>query len=433
MIKVCDAIMGSGKSSAAIRYMNEHALDKRFIYITPFIDETTRIQNACPHLNFWKPSSKLPEHEFRKMTHFKSLISGGKNIAITHTLFSMCDSEAIQMIADAGYSAIIDEAIEVFNPLDIHPSDIRILIDSGWLVRDGDDGNIHKAFRYYEQAAEKKYQGGRFHDLFLAAKSNRLIEIDDEVRGKQTTSKLWTWSVHKELFESLNEIFVLTYMFQHSSLRCFFELYGMPYDYFGVEQRTPGEYVFAEKTVNPTWVLGLKERIHILANKKLNSIGNNKHSLSASWFKRESKLEGSEKLERIKLNMANYYKHYAGGIPACQRLWSTYGTGVSALRNKGFYRNDIPFNSKAINCYGDCRALAYCVNIFQNPNMVRYYKENGIDYDDDGFALSTMLQWIWRSAIRNGEEIWIYIPSRRMRELLIGWLDEISNGGNQCD
>ncbi len=33
-IKVCDAIMGSGKSSAAISYMNEHP-NQKFIYITP--------------------------------------------------------------------------------------------------------------------------------------------------------------------------------------------------------------------------------------------------------------------------------------------------------------------------------------------------------------------------------------------------------------
>lgn len=42
MIKVCDAIMGSGKSSAAITYMNEHPDDK-FIYITPYLNEVKRI------------------------------------------------------------------------------------------------------------------------------------------------------------------------------------------------------------------------------------------------------------------------------------------------------------------------------------------------------------------------------------------------------
>ena len=41
-----------------------------------------------------------------------------------------------------------------------------------------------------------------------------------------------------------------------------------------------------------------------------------------------------------------------------------------------------------------------------------------------------MVQWIWRSAIRDGNEVNLYIPSRRMRELLIGWIDSVSKGGN---
>jgi CRISPR/Cas system-associated endonuclease/helicase Cas3 len=36
MIKVCDAIMGAGKTEAAVNYMNLHSNDK-FIFITPFL------------------------------------------------------------------------------------------------------------------------------------------------------------------------------------------------------------------------------------------------------------------------------------------------------------------------------------------------------------------------------------------------------------
>lgn len=44
------------------------------------------------------------------------------------------------------------------------------------------------------------------------------------------------------------------------------------------------------------------------------------------------------------------------------------------------------------------------------------------------WALSEMIQWIWRSAIRDGEDIYIYIPSERMRNLLSDWIDEVSSG-----
>jgi hypothetical protein len=35
-----------------------------------------------------------------------------------------------------------------------------------------------------------------------------------------------------------------------------------------------------------------------------------------------------------------------------------------------------------------------------------------------------MLQWIWRSAIRNGKPVELYLPSRRMREILEAWIRE---------
>ena len=38
-----------------------------------------------------------------------------------------------------------------------------------------------------------------------------------------------------------------------------------------------------------------------------------------------------------------------------------------------------------------------------------------------------MVQWIWRSAIRDGDEIYIYIPSKRMRTLLINWMESLSD------
>ena len=55
-----------------------------------------------------------------------------------------------------------------------------------------------------------------------------------------------------------------------------------------------------------------------------------------------------------------------------------------------------------------------------------YFADQGIEVREDKYALSEMIQWIWRSAIRDGKEIWIYVPSKRMRELLEGWLKELS-------
>ena len=62
--------------------------------------------------------------------------------------------------------------------------------------------------------------------------------------------------------------------------------------------------------------------------------------------------------------------------------------------------------------------------------MKNYFLAYGVEVQEDVYALSEMIQWIWRSAIRDGEEIWVYIPSNRMRALLENWLNDLASGGS---
>ena len=42
--------------------------------------------------------------------------------------------------------------------------------------------------------------------------------------------------------------------------------------------------------------------------------------------------------------------------------------------------------------------------------------------NDDSFALSEMIQWVWRTRIRNDEEVDLYLPSKRMRDIIDQWI-----------
>ena len=78
---------------------------------------------------------------------------------------------------------------------------------------------------------------------------------------------------------------------------------------------------------------------------------------------------------------------------------------------------------RATNKFAHKVNLVYSVNVFLNPFVIKYFNRNKIKLNENNYALSQLLQWIWRSRIRNGEEINIYIPSRRMRELFFRYLD----------
>lgn len=110
-------------------------------------------------------------------------------------------------------------------------------------------------------------------------------------------------------------------------------------------------------------------------------------------------------------------------------MWGCYISTKSKLQGKGYTKGFVQFNARAENKYSNKNTLAYVLNVYMNVPRKNYLNNNGAEIDDDKYALSTMVQWIWRSAIRNGEEINIYIPSRRMRGLLIDWMDELADGG----
>ena len=105
-------------------------------------------------------------------------------------------------------------------------------------------------------------------------------------------------------------------------------------------------------------------------------------------------------------------------------MWGTYCDTRNGLRGKGYTNAFVVFNERATNQYRDREILVYAANPFMNVGQKLFYQKNGVAIDEDMYALSTMIQWIWRSAIRDGKPIEIYIPSSRMRSLLIQWMKD---------
>lgn len=129
--------------------------------------------------------------------------------------------------------------------------------------------------------------------------------------------------------------------------------------------------------------------------------------------------------------MASALKRQA---PASKCMWAVYGESKKELNgtnhNKtrrtnisGYSTACVPFNERATNQYRDRYVLAYMVNVYEHVIMKTWFQSKGAKCDDDQYALSTLLQWIWRSRIRDGKDIYLFLPSQRMRDLLKNWLN----------
>lgn len=410
MVRVCDAIMGTGKSSAAITYLNEHPSDK-FIYITPYLNEANRIKKFCPLLNFVEPSNKLKQYGFKKSLHTAALIQEGRNITTTHQAFKGYTPDTLDCIKEQGYTLIIDENVDVLEVFEFHPDDLQLAVDAGYIT---DNNGVYSIFN-------DGYKGKALQELFALLKSRELVRMTDE-----NENSLFYWALPPELLTSFKDVFILTYLFNGQSLHHFMKIYDIPYEYIGIERTEDGGYRFGDYPgYTPEYVYHLKDMLHILERDRINDIGDDYHALSMNWFKRSG-----ENVEQLKKNVSNCFNNIWRDIPANKRLWGSYNGEFSKIRGKGYTKAFLTFNAKATNAYKDRECLVYIANLFMNVNEKKFYQMHGIDINEDIYALSIMVQWIWRSAIRDGKKVYLYIPSKRMRTLLLDWVETTSKGGN---
>lgn len=407
-IMVCDAIMGSGKSSAVIDHMNSNP-DKHYIYITPFLDEAKRIRHACEALRFVEPSDKRPEYGFNKYNHLVQLLKDGRNIASTHQMFRHFKNDILGLIRAGHYTLVVDEAVDVFQELVLKKSDLDIVTMMGWVDQNGENNITEET---------PAYQGDRFRDVFDLAQNGNFAIVSE-------SGDTYYWVMSRGFFDAFDDVYILTYLFPAQTLKYYFDMHGIQFRYIGIEHPAAGVYHFSDESFYiPEYVGTLSEKIHVFDNAKLNAIGSRETALSCNWFARR-KAAGNADMETLRCNVKNFFINYMGDHDSELRLWSTYKEYIGNIRGKGFYKSCLAYNSKATNAYKDRRVLAYCVNIFLKPDEKRYFQAHNVDVLEDEAALSTMIQWIWRSAIRDGEEIWIYVPSKRMRDLLINWIKRV--------
>ena len=103
-------------------------------------------------------------------------------------------------------------------------------------------------------------------------------------------------------------------------------------------------------------------------------------------------------------------------------MWTTFRDFKSKIKGEGYTRGFVSCNARATNEHKHKTCLAYCINRYNNPLIKSFFQQKDIKFDEDNYALSELIQWIFRSQLRDKKPIQIYIPSKRMRNLLLEWM-----------
>jgi len=395
-IKVVDAMMGSGKTKAAINKMKQDD-GNNYVFVTPYLKEIERIKHECDGCKkFYDPFNTGNG----KLSNLHKLLTEGKNVATTHALFKQWDTITLELLQAGDYILILDEVVDLVDKINLTPKDIAMITENF----------TEQQNEYLLWKEDCRDYDGRFSDIMNMSKNRSIISKDE-------TYLFWVLS--PKIFTAFKEVYVLTYMFRGQLQKYYFDWHNLKYEFY-IPNNEMTDYVLNEgSSDNLEYKQKIKSLVSLVDNDKINNIGEKEFSLSKGWFEKQN---NKELVEKLKNNLVNFFINRTKSKSA-QNMWTTYKSERSKLTGNGYSRGFVSCNARATNMYQEKDCAAYVLNVFMNPIIKNFFIERGIDVDEEVYALSDLVQWVWRSGIRNEKPIKLYIPSARMRNLFKQWLD----------
>lgn len=460
-ITIIDAVMGTGKSSWVIKEVIQNH-QKKYVIVVPLLMEVERYEDAlkehravyAPHVDINDPNIDSKLDAFKR-----SLLDGAGVIITTHSLFSLWDDESREHIAkQGGYTLILDETVDPVQEADIKKDDYQLLLNSGY-IREEAYPLVTKENTNFKSIGKTERTGeysGKLKDFIRHALRNNIISVDD--------SK-YIQTLKPENITAFEQSFILTYMYLGSQMDCWLKLYGLKVDHKTLIRDPESEQLVL------SWHLGrysgaeFKEKIEIVETPRMNEIGAKGRRgipLSKRWFEKASQ----EMLKQLKDNLYNMARHMTKRFssetlgddtthPGYYFMWTSKNSHRVILEKGGMPYKCVPaggsipieddrqeaeeyrqcflaHNQRATNKFAHKACLAYLTAPLPIVPIKQFFAGHGLDYNDETFMLSTLLQWVWRSRIRNGQEILVYIPSEPLRKLFSDWLSIDDSGVHGC-
>ena len=403
-ITIIDSPMGSGKTTWAINnLLNKDPLDN-YVYITPFLSEIDRIKRATSGVKrFISPENRGEG----KLASINNLFSNEDDIAATHELFKHLNSESHTYIQQSHYTLILDEVLDVITPYIIKAGDLKLLFDTD-LIHIDDEG-------FVVWNNEATGWDSAYEEIKLLAENRSLVCVNNTIL---------LWRYPPEIFNMFDQIYILTYLFESSILCAYFKYNDIQYEKKSIKRTEVDNYITRYELTDftPFDASIFAPLINIYDGPLNRNIKQKTTCMSKQWF---SNKENTKMIKKLKDNIYNYFRNVLKE-KSDTTMWTCFKDDIHKLKGKGYTNSHVPCNCRSTNDYGERSNLVYAVNRYINPGIIAYFAQKDISIDKDLYALSEMLQWIWRSQIRNGKVINIYIPANRMRWLLIQWLHGVT-------
>lgn len=394
-IEYLDALPGTGKSTAIFKWMTERK-EEKYIYVSPLLSEVTeRVQKEVPNLNFKSPEG------YSKSVDLLKLLEDGENISCTHALFLKMGETHWQSVKGQGYIVILDEEIAVIEKFNEgKKGDLPLLISLGECSIEGPYSKV------VLKGNAEKFKASSLNGVVEAAHQGILYTSKSENQRDFLVTQ-----VPVDLLIAAKRVVVLTYMFEGSMLHKFLELHNVKSKKFQIPLFKSNQDVLSD----------LRKRINFKSTRAIEAIS--RFRLSATFYEGATR----QQLDRI----GDALRSVTRNVPDDKLLVTLPKTNaekgskyVGNSKMRAVSNSWLWAGTRATNDHADKNVIVHLYNRYPNANVKAYFQSHGYPIDDDHFALSELLQFIFRSALRKGESVDLYIASPRMKKLLIDWLNQ---------
>lgn len=417
-----DSPMGAGKTTALFSKLNNEYKrqdNKRYICIVLYITEQERFKKALK-----ETLPKIPK-DGQKIDDIIKLIAKGENVITTHALFGDFNDSVIASIKNSqyDYDLFIDEQPTVLHDIiggsnkkyanssndklnDINSLDLSLAISNNIILKT-DNGK----YIWNNENSYNKYNKG----LFLCLKQH-LLQYDVYMYSVDTDDILISMTKF-DTFTCFNQVWVLSYLIKGSLLENYFNFYNITdFNYYHVENNS---FIEGYKKIYPNIDRLKLEPAKYCFDKSLSRT--QYFSFSNKDFE-NLLLHFNNAIRRIKdrentlaLNRNYYFTAYKQSI-------DNFDTALKKNKNIKIAINDclIACNVKGTNAYQDRQIVGYLVDRHINPMYANFFNKHGITVDKELYSLSELIQFIWRSNIRDDSSIkpvYVYLAGKQTHDL----------------
>lgn len=400
-IRIIDRPCGTGKTTEIIGSFKPGT---RYLVVVQLLSEVERVIRDAS-VAFCQPSNV---DQSTKASHLELLLLEGRNVVTTHALFREISDMAERGLAD-NYHIIIDEVLDVVQsvPGPSATSYQEFYLDTGY-VEQRDDGLVVPTLKW--DATVDLVSDTLQTRLYRLAKARMLYRVDDT---------FFLWALPSSLLQAGRSFTVYTYMAEGSLMLAYLKKLGIPF----VHQKWQWEGSFRTKVRSLLDIRGIPALEDPRKGIRLSHTGQ-----TCSQGKAERDRIVSQALRKLRERHLSSVPLSDVILTCAKENWFKNGRddrgkpGGFSKDSRMFNAIWLPNTTRGTNDYAHASVAIYLYDQHLNPGLARWLGMTGPEANDR-YALAELIQWVFRSRIRRGKPVVLYLPSKRMRSLLVHWLD----------